>query len=79
MRKANGGYGLKKILSDNKSAVLLCTCGKQLGLSYDFLASELKKNKLAVEDKEVEEAIDRLRSSSARYEEAGDREVKDGD
>lgn len=34
-------------MSDNKSAVLLCTCGKQLGLSYDFLASELKKNKLA--------------------------------
>ena len=31
-------------MSDNKSAVLLCTCGKQLGLSYDFLESELKKN-----------------------------------
>ena len=31
---------------DNKSAVLLCTCGKQLGLSYDFLANEVKKNKL---------------------------------
>ena len=41
-------------MSDNKSAVLLCTCGKQLGLSYDFLESELKKNNLvasvAVED-----------------------------
>ena len=32
---------------DNKSAVLLCSCFKQLGLSYDFLASELKKNKIA--------------------------------
>jgi len=33
-------------MDDNKSAVLLCTCGKQLGLSYDFLESELKKNSL---------------------------------
>ncbi len=39
----------------------------------------LKKNKVAIEDKEVDEAIERLRSSSARYEEAGDRAVKDGD
>ena len=31
-------------MSDSKSAVLLCTCGKQLGLSYDLLESELKKN-----------------------------------
>ena len=41
-------------MSDNKSAVLLCTCGKQLGLSYDFIESELKKNShtasVAVED-----------------------------
>jgi len=35
------------MVDDNKSAVLLCTCGKQLGLSYDSLASELKKHKLA--------------------------------
>lgn len=34
-------------MDDHKSAVLLCTCGKQLGLSYDFLESELKKNRLA--------------------------------
>ena len=34
-------------MSDNKSAVLLCTCGKQLGLSYDFLEYELKKCNLA--------------------------------
>ncbi len=34
-------------MDDNKSAVLLCTCGEQLGLSYDFLESELKKNSLA--------------------------------
>ncbi|MFW9843881.1 MAG: NAD-binding protein, partial [Candidatus Thorarchaeota archaeon] len=34
-------------MSDNKSPVLLCTCGKQLGLSFDFLESELKKNGLA--------------------------------
>jgi len=33
-------------MSDNKSAVLLCTCGKQLGLSYNLLESELKKNSL---------------------------------
>jgi len=34
-------------MGDNKSAVLLCTCGKQLGLSFDFLESELKKNSLS--------------------------------
>ena len=33
-------------MDDNKSAVLLCTCGKQLSLSFDFLESELKKNSL---------------------------------
>lgn len=27
-----------------KSAVLLCTCGKQLGLDYDLLSSELERN-----------------------------------
>jgi len=34
------------VTDDNKSTVLLCTCGKQLGFSYDFLAKEAKKNKL---------------------------------
>ena len=29
--------------NDNKSAVLLCTCGKQLQLSFDFLQSEIDK------------------------------------
>lgn len=39
----------------------------------------LKRNKVEVKDKQVEESIERLRQSSARYEEAGDRGVKDGD
>ena len=39
----------------------------------------LKRTKVAIEDKAVEEAIEKMRQSSARYEEAGDREVKDGD
>ena len=29
-----------------KSSVILCTCGKQLGLDYDLLSAELKKNGL---------------------------------
>lgn len=39
----------------------------------------VKKNKIDVDNKQVDEAIDRLRSSSARYEEAGDRAVREGD
>lgn len=39
----------------------------------------LRKNKVAVDSKEVEQAIDRLRQSSARYEDAGERPVKEGD
>ena len=35
------------MVDDDKSTVLLCTCGKQLGLSYDFITSELQKNNLA--------------------------------
>jgi len=34
-------------VEDRKSAVLLCTCGKQLQLSYDFLNNEIKKLDLA--------------------------------
>ena len=39
----------------------------------------LRKNKVTVDDKQVDAAIERLRSSSARYEEAGDRGVQNGD
>jgi trigger factor len=39
----------------------------------------VKSKKAAIEDKAVDEAIEKMRESSARYEEAGDREVKDGD
>ena len=34
-------------MGDTKSPVLLCTCGKQLHLSFDFLKDELKKLDLA--------------------------------
>ncbi len=30
-------------MTNTKTPILLCTCGKQLGLDYDFLSSELKK------------------------------------
>ena len=43
-------------MDDNKSAVLLCTCGKQLGLSFDFLESELKKSILTASVK-VEDLV----------------------
>jgi heterodisulfide reductase subunit A len=34
-------------MDDNKSAVLICTCGKQLTLNYDFLETQVKKMNLA--------------------------------
>jgi heterodisulfide reductase subunit A len=34
-------------MDDNKSAVLICTCGKQLQLDYDFLKTEVSKMNLA--------------------------------
>ncbi|TFG32313.1 hydrogenase iron-sulfur subunit [Candidatus Thorarchaeota archaeon] len=34
-------------MEDIKSAVLICTCGKQLNLSYDYLETEIKKLDLA--------------------------------
>jgi heterodisulfide reductase subunit A len=34
-------------MDDNNSAVLICTCGKQLQLEYDFLESQVKKMSLA--------------------------------
>ncbi len=30
-------------MDDNKSPVLICTCGKQLGLDFDFLETHIKK------------------------------------
>jgi heterodisulfide reductase subunit A len=35
------------VVNDSKSAVLICTCGKQLKLTYDFLESQVKKMNLA--------------------------------
>jgi heterodisulfide reductase subunit A len=35
------------VVDDSKSAVLICTCGKQLKLTYDFLESQVKKMDLA--------------------------------
>ncbi|MHA2352041.1 MAG: hydrogenase iron-sulfur subunit [Candidatus Thorarchaeota archaeon] len=34
-------------MDDNKSAVLICTCGKQLQLGFDFLETHVKKMDLA--------------------------------
>ncbi|MHA1964416.1 MAG: hydrogenase iron-sulfur subunit [Candidatus Thorarchaeota archaeon] len=34
-------------MDDNKSAVLICTCGKQLQLGFDFLESQVKNMDLA--------------------------------
>lgn len=34
-------------MDDNKSAVLICTCGKQLQLGFDFLETQIKKMNLA--------------------------------
>jgi heterodisulfide reductase subunit A len=34
-------------MDDNKSAVLICTCGKQLQLGFDFLETQVKKMDLA--------------------------------
>jgi heterodisulfide reductase subunit A len=34
-------------MDDNKSAVLICTCGKQLPLNYNFLETQVKKMNLA--------------------------------
>jgi heterodisulfide reductase subunit A len=34
-------------MDDNKSAVLICTCGKQLQLGFDFLEAQVKKMDLA--------------------------------
>ncbi|MFW9788891.1 MAG: hydrogenase iron-sulfur subunit [Candidatus Thorarchaeota archaeon] len=34
-------------MDDNKSAVLICTCGKQLQLGFDFLSTQVQKMDLA--------------------------------
>ena len=34
-------------MDDEKSAVLICTCGKQIQLGFDFLEAQVKKMDLA--------------------------------
>ncbi|NIR16220.1 MAG: hypothetical protein GWN86_20755, partial [Desulfobacterales bacterium] len=34
-------------MDDEKSAVLICTCGKQIQLGFDFLETQVKKMDLA--------------------------------
>jgi len=44
-----------------------------------YTSITVRRNKVDVDAKEVDQAIDRLRQSSARYDDAGERPVKSGD